>query len=140
MAAARGAAAHSLRRCGGLDLGCHETCQHHGVPDFVAPRNPSAVKEKYWALIVDIQNRHDAGALDMRAAHLELSLAVRTFVHEMTGLKTQRMTLSQLREHRLPLAGDAVELFYPAEFSRASGHSSVADSVQTAKNVVSQWR
>lgn len=111
-----------------------------GVPDFVAPRNPSAVKEKYWALIVDIQNRHDAGALDVRAAHLELSLAVRTFVHEMTGLKTQRMTLSQLREHRLPLAGDAVELFYPAEFSRASGHSSVADSVRTAKNVVSQWR
>lgn len=110
-----------------------------GVPVFVAPRNPSSVKQKYRSLIDDIQHRYDAGQLDGRAAHLELSLVVRTFVHEMTGLKTQRMTLAQLREHRLPLAGDAVERFYPAEFSRLGQDYSVPESAQTAREVVAQW-
>ena len=110
-----------------------------GVPLFVAPRNPLSVKQKYWALIDDIHHRHDAGQLDGRSAHLELSLAVRTFVHEMTGLNTQRMTLSQLREYRLALAGDAVERFYPAEFSRVGEGYSVSESAQTAREVVAQW-
>lgn len=110
-----------------------------GVPDFVAPRNSAGVKAKYLALIDSIHANHDAGRLAARPAHLELSLAVRTFVHEMTGHKTQRMTLAQLREQRLPLAGDAVELFYPGEFSRDGGHLAVADSAQAARNVVTQW-
>ncbi|MHA7177740.1 hypothetical protein ACX80D_13885 [Arthrobacter sp. Sr24] len=109
------------------------------VPIFVAPRNTSSVKRKYWSLIDDIQHRYDAGQLDGRAAHLELSLVVRTFVHEMTGLQTQRMTLAQLREHRLPLAADAVEQFYPAEFSRVSQNYSFPESAQTAREVVARW-
>lgn len=110
------------------------------VPDFVAPRNPESVKGKYWALIAAIEHRYDAGTLSARAAHLELSMAVRTFVHEMTGLKAQRMTLAQLRGHQLPLVADAVELFYPGEFAEHSQHLSVAGSIQTARNVVGSWR
>lgn len=111
-----------------------------GVPEFVAPRNPDSVKAKYLALISSLQNQYDAGTRDGRATHLELSLAVRSFAHEMTGIKTQRMTLAQLRQHHLPLAEDAVAQFYPGEFSRAGEHQSVAASVQAARNVVSQWR
>ncbi|MHA7269163.1 hypothetical protein [Arthrobacter sp. HLT1-20] len=110
------------------------------VPGFVAPRNPDSVREKYWTLITEIEQMFDSGHLDARAAHLELSLAVRTFVHEMTGLKAQRMTLAQLREHQLPLAADAVELYYPAEFAAQSEHPTVAGSAQTARNVVGSWR
>ncbi|MET4003731.1 hypothetical protein ABIB48_002466 [Arthrobacter sp. UYCu511] len=111
-----------------------------GVPNFVPPRHPQGVKAKYLALIDGLQNQHDAGHLATRAAHSELSLAVRTFVHEMTGLRTQRMTLTELREHRLPLAEEAVELFYPGEFSRTGGDRLVSDSAQAARNVVREWR
>ncbi|POH58841.1 hypothetical protein [Arthrobacter glacialis] len=111
-----------------------------GVPDFVAPRNPNSVRAKYWALISSIEENHDAGTLSARAAHLELSMAVRTFVHEMTGLKTQRMTLAQLREHQLPLVADAVELYYPGEFAAHSEHLTVAGSAASARNVVGSWR
>lgn len=110
------------------------------VPGFVAPRNPDSVRQRYWALIAAVEQRHDAGALSGRAAHLELSLAVRTFVHEMTGLKTQRMTLAQLRERQLPLVADAVELFYPGEFSARGGHLTVAGAAEAARNVVGSWR
>lgn len=110
------------------------------VPDFVAPGNQDSVRARYWALIAAIEKQYDAGTFSARAAHLELSLAVRTFVHEMTGLQAQRMTLAQLRKHQLHLAADAVELFYPGEFARDSRHLSVAASARTARQVVEAWR
>ncbi|SEE10776.1 hypothetical protein SAMN04489740_0674 [Arthrobacter alpinus] len=110
------------------------------VPGFIAPRNAETVRRKYLMLISSIEQRHSTGALTGRAAHLELSLAVRTFVHEMTGVKAQRMTLKQLRDHQLPLVADAVEQFYPGEFAAYSEQPSVAASAQAAGSVVSSWR
>lgn len=110
------------------------------VPGFVAPRNPDSVRQRYLQLIAAIAQRHRAGELGARDAHLELSLAVRTFVHEMTGLQTQRMTLAQLRAHGLPLVGDAVELLYPGEFSAYGGPFTVAQAADMAQGVVQSWR
>lgn len=109
------------------------------VPGFVVPRHPEQVKAKYLALIDTLQNQYDVGTVDGRATHLELSLAVRTFVHEMTGLKTQRMTLAQLHHHQLPLAAEAVARFYPGEFSPAGEEHAVAESAHAARTVVRQW-
>lgn len=110
------------------------------VPEFTAPRNADSVRQKYLALIAEIEHRHDGGQLDVRTAHLELSLAVRTFVHEMTGSRAQRMTLAQLRERQLPLVADAVEQWYPAEFSAGADAPMVAVSAVQAREVVAQWR
>lgn len=110
------------------------------VPDFVAPRNPDSVRARYRALIAAIEEKYDAGMFSAREAHRELSLAVRTFVHEMTGVQAHRMTLAQLRRHQLHLAADAVELFYPGEFARDSGHLTVAASAHAARQVVASWR
>ena len=110
------------------------------VPGFAVPPNPESVRERYLLLMSAILQRHDAGELGSRAAHLELSLALRTFVHEMTGLHTQRMTLTQLRAHGLPLVGDAVELLYPGEFSADGGQLTVAQAAHTAQDVVHAWR
>ncbi|MFC8302527.1 hypothetical protein ACFUCV_02440 [Specibacter sp. NPDC057265] len=110
------------------------------VPGFVAPRNPESVRARYLQLIGGIESRHDAGELGGRDCHLELSLAVRTFVYEMTGLQTQRMTLAQLRTHGLPLVGDAVELLYPGEFSAYGGQLTASQAVHLARGVVQSWR
>lgn len=109
------------------------------VPGFVAPRNPESVRQRYLQLISALELRHDAGELDTRAAHLELSMAVRTFVHEMTGLQTQRMTLAQLRAQGLTVAGDAVEVLYPGEFSAYGGQLTVAQAANMARGVVQSW-
>lgn len=116
---------------------------HAEVPGFVAPRNPDSVRRKYLELISAVQSQYDAGRLGSRDAHLELSVAVRSFVHEMTGVRAQRMTLAELRAHQLPLVADAVATYYPAEFG-ASVHAPAADGValsaERARNVVISWR
>lgn len=109
------------------------------IPGFVPPKHPQEVRSRYLALLSEIAARYDAGRIVSREAHLELSLALRTFVYEMTGLKTQRMTLSQLRAHRLPLVGDAVALLYPGEFAAQGGALSVPEAVGMAREVVSRW-
>ncbi|MGA7203026.1 MAG: hypothetical protein WBX27_00180 [Specibacter sp.] len=110
------------------------------VPGFLAPRNPETVRARYLGVIGGICARHDAGGLTLRAAHGELSTAVRSFVYEMTGVKAQRMTLAELRERQLPLVADAVAAFYPAEFAVAGGPVDVASSAAFARNVVTSWR
>lgn len=114
---------------------------HADVPGFVAPRNPDTVRAKYLALISQVQHRYDAEGLSGRAAHLELSAAVRSFAHEMTGVRAQRMTLGELRERQLPLLADAVASFYPAEFADNHSHADqpLAVSADVARNVVRSW-
>ncbi|PYI67488.1 hypothetical protein CVV68_10380 [Arthrobacter livingstonensis] len=126
---------------------------HAAVPAFAVPRDPETVRARFLALIDSLQSRYDAGALTARAAHLGFSAAVRSFVHEMTGVPAQRMTLAELRERQLPLVADAVAAFYPAEFGPAdSGAHDLADggpipeagpgvaaSAATARAVVASW-
>ncbi|WP_104087549.1 hypothetical protein [Arthrobacter sp. GMC3] len=114
---------------------------HAEVPGFVAPRNPDTVRTKYLTLISAVQHQYDAGRLGGRAAHQELSAAVRSFVYEMTGVRAQRMTLAELRERQLPLLADAVASFYPAEF--ATHHHAEPQlhvAAELARNVVRSWR
>jgi hypothetical protein len=118
------------------------------VPGFVPPRNAATVKNSYLALIDALVRQHDAGERACRETHQGLSAAVRSFVHEMTGLQAQRMTLAELRAHQLPSVVRAVETFYPAEFAppgpgRDDGgpaaRTDVALSAQAAREVVASW-
>ncbi|WP_051388999.1 hypothetical protein [Arthrobacter sp. 35W] len=118
------------------------TANAAGIPGFVPPRNPGSVQSRYLGIVDDIERRHDGGALDGRSAHQELSVAVRAFVHEMTGIAAQRMTLAELRARELPAVAAAVRQFYPAEFATAdaAGTVDVHSSAAAARMVVAGWR
>lgn len=109
------------------------------VPGFVPPRNLAGVQRRYLAVIDQIARRHDAGSLAARGAHQELSVAVRSFVHEVSGVAAQRMTLDELRASQVPAAASAVARFYPAEFA-APEASEAAGAVEAARTVVLSWR
>ncbi|MCU6478843.1 hypothetical protein [Arthrobacter sp. A2-55] len=118
------------------------------VPHFVPPRNAATIKGRYLARIDTLVRQHDAGERGLRETHQELSAAVRSFVHDMTGLKAQRMTLAELRAHQLPSVVRAVETFYPAEFAppdpgRGEGgpaaRTDVALAARVARDAVATW-
>ncbi|MCU1572124.1 MAG: hypothetical protein JWO93_206 [Micrococcaceae bacterium] len=108
------------------------------IPGYQAPPTPLSVRDRYLAVIDAVMARYDAGQLTGRQAHQELSLAVRSFVHELTGVTTHRMTLAELRRAQLPALAEAVEQFYPAEFAvPAAGHPGQA--AEAARQVVLRW-
>ncbi len=104
-----------------------------------AQRLNATVAERYLARIQDTADAHAAGRMGSRAAHQELSLTVRDFVHEVTGVRAQRMTLAELRESQLPMVGETIAHFYPGEFAPPES-SDVHSAVEAARYVVTSWR
>ena len=75
-----------------------------------------ALKAAYLQRISDVEEDAAAGRLPARAAHQELSLLLRGFVRDATGVDATRMTHQDLARHPLPAAAAVVASLYPAEF------------------------
>lgn len=102
------------------------------------PKKLLSMRAKYLAQIDQIAAQHREGQLSARHAHQRLSLVVRAFSQELTGVKTERMTLAELRAAGLPVVGDAVEVFYPAEFG-VQDADSLGHSADIARELVGRW-
>ncbi|RKR73833.1 hypothetical protein [Frondihabitans australicus] len=110
-------------------------------PVVEAPRRPADLRllqAKYAGLIDEVEAEHRAGRLGDRAVARRLSLLLRFFASEASGVDAQVMTLSDLRLARLPTVTGAVEGYYPPAF-RASSETDAAEAVATAREVVRSW-
>lgn len=108
------------------------------APVPLPPRWQPSARAKYLARIDQIAAQHDQGKIDARTANQQLSAAVRGFVHEFTGLPSDRMTLAELRALGIVPVTEAVAFFYPAAFTVHS-RQNVAESVSLAQQVVRAW-
>lgn len=102
------------------------------------PVDVRGVKEKYLAMIDEVAAEHAAGALDARALAQRLSLVLRFFAHESTGVVAEVMTLRDLADADLPTVHGAVERYYPSSFRRDAQHEPEA-AIDRARQVVSAW-
>ena len=85
------------------------------------------LKGDYIERIDEIVRLADAGEIDARRAHQELSVALRQFVQEASGISAPTMTLSELGHSRNPVLGPVTEIvrgIYPVEFG-PDRHASV---------------
>jgi len=96
------------------------------------------LKAAYLQRIHDVEQAAAAGMLDARPAHQEISLLLRGFVRDATGVDATRMTHQDLARHPLPAAADAVQELYPAEFGPGP-LPSVAASAARASAAVRAW-
>jgi hypothetical protein len=113
------------------------------VPRPVAIHAPSRsdlrqLQTKYALLIDEVDGEFRAGRLGERAVHSRLSLLLRFFAFETSGVDAQVMTLDDLREARIPRVAGAVETYYPPAF-RQQHPGDPAAAVATAREVVTTW-
>jgi hypothetical protein len=97
-----------------------------------------ALKAAYLQRISDVERSAAAGKLTARSAHQEISLLLRRFVRDATGVDAPRMTHADLAEHPLPAAAAAIAALYPGEFGREP-LPAVDASAATARGTVSSW-
>jgi hypothetical protein len=113
-------------------------------PRDTAVRRPAALtdlpalKNAYLERLDDLEREAAAGRLSLRAAHQEISLLLRSFVRDVTGVDALRMTRQDLERHPLPAAAAVVGILYPAEFGMEP-LPPVAVSAASARNAVSTW-
>jgi hypothetical protein len=115
-------------------------------PPKPAPEPPPGwrlgrLKEGYVGRIDEIVRLASVGELSTRRAHQELSVTVRQFVQEASGLRAPTMTLTDLGRSGVPSLDpvtDVVLRLYPAEFGPDST-ASVGTAAEVARGVVSRW-
>ena len=93
----------------------------------------------YLHTIDDIARRHAAGELSPRRAHAALSVAVREFLSEATGVPADKMTLTDLRSTPYVGATYAVAEYYPIVFGPDEARS-VEHGAHAARQVITLWR
>ena len=107
-------------------------------PRFSPPSDIQSLKAAYLLRIDAVEAEAAAGLLTTRASHQELSLLVRKFARDVTGVDAPRMTLAELDSHPLPAAANAVGRLYPGEFG-AEPLPPLARSAETARQAVRSW-
>lgn len=100
----------------------------------------SMLRTEYNGEIDRIEGAYRSGDIDARAANLELSRVVRTFVNEYSGLEAPVLTLDDLvRQGVQPELIDAVgRHYYPSIFRRGSAIDPHAGA-EAARLVVKTW-
>lgn len=107
-------------------------------PPPPVPIDVRSVKEKYLGMIEEVAAEHAAGDLGPRELAQRLSLVLRFFAHESTGVVAEVMTLRDLGDADLPAVEGAVAGYYPSSFRRAAKHDPDA-AIASARQVVSTW-
>lgn len=119
-------------------------------PAATAPSAPPSdiarLKEDYLRRIDAVARDAQGGARSARAAHQELSVLLRGFTRDVSGVDAPRMTLAELRSvdvqaGNISAVTAAISRFYPAEFAAAPDRHApaVAESAETAREVVRSW-
>ena len=120
-----------------------------GTPDL------ARLRHEYLRRIDAVDREAAAGTRSDRSAHQELSLLIRSFIRDASGVDAPRMTLAELRaagstahrqagaqyfppEHHFRAAADAVAGLYQGAFAAAPA-SAVPDAARAAREVVSSW-
>lgn len=112
-----------------------------GVPDL------ARLRRDYLQRIDAVDREAAAGTRSGRSSHQELSLLIRSFVRDASGVDATRMTLAELRAagpaagpaaHGVPAAAEAIAVLYPAAFAVGPA-SGVPDAARAAREVVRSW-
>lgn len=97
-----------------------------------------SVKQKYLDLVDEVAVEHAKGDLSPRELSQRLSLVLRFFAHEASGIEAEVMTLEDMKVARVPLVPGAVERYYPSSFMRQAKDDPAA-AIDTARRVVATW-
>lgn len=80
------------------------------------------------------------GTVPVRTGFQQLSLAVRSFTEDTTGVPARAMTLEELRAAADPRVAEAIAEMYPPEFApETAGADEFARSLARARELVSSW-
>ena len=109
------------------------------VPIAPPPVAIDVLKTKYLNLLRKLDAQFSDGSVDLRTAYQKISLIIRNFVFEATGIKVQNYTLEDIRAAKLTSLEGLVEEYYSPEFARMS-EGDFRASMNKTRKVIEQWK
>lgn len=109
-------------------------------PPEWAPPPKDNPRDRHLAELRRIEASVKAADIPVRVGFQRLSLAVRSFTQDVTGLPARAMTLSELEGRADPRVVDAVAEMYPPEFApEAASIDDFARSLKRARELMTSW-
>lgn len=110
------------------------------VPPRIAPDRLTRLRADYARQIDLVVAQADEGVITQRRAHQQVSVLVRHFVHEVSGIHAPTMTLTDLSSsgERLTPVSKVVAVLYPGEFAPREAQT-IGGAARVAKQVVARW-
>ncbi len=96
-------------------------------------------KKKYIGELVYIERDLMNQRITVRQAYQKMSLTIRFFVKDVTGINVQRYTLSEIRAVNIPQLTNLVREYYEPEFSRET-RTDARQSIMKTRMMIEGWR
>ncbi len=96
-------------------------------------------KKKYIGELIYIETDLMNKKITVRQAYHKMSMCIRMFVYEVTGIKVQKYTLSEIRSINIPHLTQLVREYYEPEFAYDS-RADVRASIMRTRQVIEGWR
>ena len=103
-----------------------------------APADIRTIKGKYLTRLENIRQALCKNQITTREAYQQMSLCIRHFVYEVTGIQVQNCTLEDIRKLHMPGLEALIAEYYAPEFAVNSQGDSAA-SLEKTKRVIELW-
>lgn len=103
-----------------------------------APLLGEQIKDKYYVMIDNLERQCREEKVGNRDAYQRLSVILRKFVHELTGVKAQNCTLDEIRRLNMPRVADVIDECYAPEFS-VDKQGDIYTTMNKARMVIKEW-
>ena len=111
------------------------------VPVTPRPIAASLLKDKYIRRVQDIKKQYMGKNIGIRDGYQELSVVIREFVHEETGINVESLTAAEIRAKGIGKLDRLMEEYYVPEFAedeKIKGKD-LPRSCDTAEEVIRSW-
>jgi len=96
------------------------------------------LKQTYAAELANLEYRVATQKVTIRAAYQEMSLIIRKFVAEATGIRVDDYTLEEISRLRMPILYSLVQEYYEPEFAKYA-ISDVQNSIKKTRRAILGW-
>lgn len=102
------------------------------------PVPQETIKQKYARAIDELEKQYRDGKISNRKAYQRLSVILRKFVHELTGVKVHNYTLMEINQANMPNLSEIIDDCYAPEFS-VDKDGDFYNTMNKARMVIEQW-
>ena len=97
------------------------------------------IKKKYLKKLDRLERTNYNPKIEIRTVYLNLSAIIRDFIYEMTDIKVQNYTLSDIKKINIPYLGDLISEYYKPEFEEISS-GDMKKSIERTRKVIEGWK
>ncbi|WP_051545476.1 hypothetical protein [Butyrivibrio sp. MC2021] len=107
----------------------------------LSPQELFALKRKYEGQLQGLLNTYASNQIEKREAYQDLSMLIREFVHDATGIHVENYTVKEIRSLGIRRLDMLMDEYYVPEFAEEfrAKHKDFNVSCNTALGVIRTW-